>query len=159
MSKITLDFLEPSVNRNNTEVFKDLKLDLMIGRTYNTELNKKGQIIDIITSNNLDAIRNSLINLLTTSPGEKILNPLFGINFGDLLFLPVSKIRAEVVGEAIADNINRFEPRLEIINLNVNANIEKQEYEIELAFYIPRFENQPLKINGTLNKTGFYASN
>ena len=35
----------------------------------------------LLTSNNFNAIKNSFINLMTTSPGEKILSPTFGISF------------------------------------------------------------------------------
>ena len=87
MAKINLDILKKPAERQNPFVFTDLKLDLKIDKTFNNELEKKGQIKDIQSSNNLEAIRNAFVSLLTTSPGEKILNPTFGINFGDLLFL------------------------------------------------------------------------
>lgn len=156
MAKINLDILKKAETRQNTAIYTDLKLDLKIGKTFNDELLKKGQIQDIETSNNLDAIRNAFISLLTTSPGEKILNPTFGINFGDLLFLPVTEARALVIGETILLNINDFEPRIKIIGLEVIADQENQEYAINFEFTIPRFNNEPFSIKGALNQTGFY---
>lgn len=156
MAKINLDILKKPEERQNTAVYTDLKLDLEIGRTFNNELYKSGQILDIQSSNNLDAIRNAFISLLTTSPGEKILNPTFGINFGDLLFLPVTEERALVIGETILLNLNNFEPRIKIIGLEVIANEEEQEYIIDFQFTVPRFNNEPFSIKGALNQTGFY---
>lgn len=158
MAKINLDILKKPKERQNTSVFTDLKLDLVVGKTFNNELEKKGQILDIESSNNLDAIRNAFISLITTSPGEKILNPTFGINFGDLLFLPVSEPRATVIGENIVLNVSKFEPRIQIIGLEIIANEEKQEYIINFEFTIPRFNNEPFSIKGALNQTGFYTS-
>jgi phage baseplate assembly protein W len=159
MANLNLDILKRATQRPSVKTFTDLKLDLQIGETFNDELNKKDQITDIKTSNNLDAIRNAFISLITTSPGEKILNPTFGINFGDLLFLPVSEPRALVIGENIVANVTKFEPRISIINLEVIAEEEKQEYIINFEFTVPRFLNEPLNISGTLNKSGFTTFN
>ena len=158
MAKINLDILKKPKERQNTSVFTDLKLDLVIGKTFNDELEKKGQILDIESSNNLDAIRNAFISLITTSPGEKILNPTFGINFGDLLFLPVSEPRAQVIGENIVTTVTKFESRIKIISLTVVADEEQQIYDIDFEFTIPRFNNQPFSIKGALNQTGFYVT-
>lgn len=158
MAKINLDILKKPAERQNPFVFTDLKLDLKIDKTFNNELEKKGQIKDFQSSNNLGAIRNAFVSLLTTSPGEKILNPTFGINFGDLLFLPVTEPRAKVIGENIVFNINKFEPRIKIIGLEVIAEQQRQEYIINFEFTIPRFNNEPFSIKGALNQTGFYTS-
>ena len=142
MARINLNILEKTDSKPDVSIFSDLKLDFKLGRTFNDELNKKDQITDIQISNNLDAIRNSFISLITTSPGEKILNPTFGINFGDLLFLPVSEPRALVIGENIVENVSRFEPRIQIIGLEVIADEIEQEYIINFEFTIPRFNNK-----------------
>lgn len=155
MAKINLDILKRNTEREDYNVFSDLKLDLKIGNTFNDELEKKDQILDIKASNNLDAIKNSFTSLLTTSPGEKILNPTFGINFGDLLFLPVNEDRALVIGENILLNINKFEPRIRIVNIDVIADEVEQQYVINFLFTVPRFNNEKFSIKGTLNKSGF----
>jgi|TARA_R110002012_G_scaffold289133_1_gene482066 phage baseplate assembly protein W len=158
MARINLSILEKTDKKPDVSIFSDLNLNFRLGNTFNDELNKKDQITDIKISNNLDAIRNSFISLITTSPGEKILNPTFGINFGDLLFLPVSEPRALVIGENIVENIARFEPRIQIVGLEVIADEVEQEYIINFEFTIPRFNNQNFSIIGALNKTGFYES-
>tara|TARA_R110002012_G_scaffold33924_1_gene98756 strand:+ start:1824 stop:2303 length:480 start_codon:yes stop_codon:yes gene_type:complete len=159
MANLNLDILKKTSERPSIRTFSDLKLDLNVGITLNNELEKKEQILDIKSSNNLEAIQNSFISLITTTPGEKILNPTFGINFGDLLFLPVSEARALVIGENIISNITKFEPRIQVINLEVIADEEKQEYIINFEFTVPRFNNQPFNITGSLNKSGFTTFN
>ena len=98
-----------------------------------------------------------MINLITTFPGQKILNPEFGMNFGDLLFLPVSKARGTTIGETITNSIVGFEPRIKINLVQVIADIEKQEYEINLEVTVPEFNNSSLNLKGRLNKSGFYS--
>ena len=112
---------------------------------------------DLKTSTNFQAIKNSLINLITTFPGQKILNPEFGMNFGDLLFLPVSKARGISIGETITNSIAGFEPRININLVEVIADITKQEYELNIEITVPEFNNQSISIGGRLNRSGFYS--
>ena len=157
MAKIKLDILK-GVDRPTTSIYTDLKLDLQIGKNLYDELQREYQSFDIETDNNLAAIRNSFISILTTSPGEKILAPTFGINFGDLLFLPVSKDRGTIIGEAIVENVRRFEPRITILSLEIIANEDKQDYTINFVFTIPQFNDQKFSIKGDLSSSGFYTS-
>lgn len=158
MASINLDIISaPGSERDETAIYKDLRLDLSLDYTLSNELEKDLQITDITADNNVGAIRNALISLLTTSPGEKILNPLFGINFGDLLFLPVTEERANVIGGNIISNISKFEPRIKILNLTITPVIEEQEYICDFTYTIPRFNNQTLQLKGTLSQSGFYV--
>jgi len=158
MASINLDIISaPGSERDETAIYKDLHLDLSLDYTLSNELEKDLQITDITADNNVGAIRNALISLLTTSPGEKILNPLFGINFGDLLFLPVTEERANVIGSNIISNISKFEPRIKILNLAITPVIEEQEYICDFTYTIPRFNNQTLQLKGSLSQSGFYV--
>jgi phage baseplate assembly protein W len=160
MPKITLDILSNvNSNRNNANVFTDLHLDLTVGNTYNDQLYKQQQILDVQADTNLAAIYNSIRSIITTSPGQKPLNPVFGVGFGDLLFQQVTPNRGRSIGEAIFQGIQRYEPRVNIINVNVIPDSDNNQYTIELTVTVPRFNTQQVKIVGTLDKTGFYYSN
>lgn len=158
MASINLDIISvPDSGRDKTTIYKDLRLDLSLDYTLSNELEKEQQITDITSDNNVGAIRNALISLLTTSPGEKILNPLFGINFGDILFLPVTAERANVIGSNIISNITKFEPRIKILNLEITPVIDDQQYICDFTYTIPRFNNQTLQLKGSLSQSGFYV--
>ena len=129
MAAINLDIItQADSDRGERAIYTDLSLDLALNYTRSNELEKELQIKDIITDKDIGAIRNAFISLLTTSPGEKILNPIFGINFGDLLFLPVNEERAGVIGGNIITNMSRFEPRIKVINLEITPVIESRIY-------------------------------
>lgn len=158
MAAINLDIItQADSNRGARAIYTDLHADLALNYTRSNELEKELQIKDIITDKDIGAIRNAFISLLTTSPGEKILNPIFGINFGDLLFLPVNEERAGVIGSNIITNMSRFEPRIKVINLEITPIIESQEYICDFIYSIPRFNNQKLQLKGNLSQTGFYV--
>jgi hypothetical protein len=44
---------------------------------------------------------------------------------------------------------------MNLINVNVEANEELQEYILDIAYTIPRFNNESFNIKGSLNKSGF----
>lgn len=158
MATLNLDILTQQKTLDNDEVvYKDLRLDLKRNYPLRNELTKEYQVNDIISSDNIDAIKNAFISLLTTSPGEKILNPLFGINFGDLLFLPVTEERANVIGSNILSNLEKFEPRIKILSLEITPVIEQQEYICNFTYTIPRFNNRKLNLKGKLSSSGFYV--
>lgn len=158
MATLNLDILTQQKTLDNDEVvYKDLRLDLKRNYPLRNELTKEYQVNDIISSDNIDAIKNAFISLLTTSPGEKILNPLFGINFGDLLFLPVTEERANVIGSNILSNLEKFEPRIKILSLEITPVIEQQEYICNFTYTIPRFDNRKLNLKGKLSSSGFYV--
>lgn len=160
MPSITLDILSNvNSNKNNANVFSDVQLDFMLDSTYNNQLYKQQQILDLQSDTNLGAIYNSIANIITTTPGQKPLNPVFGVGFGDLLFLPVTNQRALSIGNAIYQAILTFEPRVNIINVDVKPVEEENQYIITLTISVPRFNTQQVQVVGVLDKTGFYFNN
>jgi len=159
MAELNLDILSQQVTLDKAEkaIYKDLHLDVRQKYPLRSELSKDYQVNDIISDDNFDAISNAFISLLTTTPGEKILNPLFGINFGDLLFLPVTEERADVIGSSILTNIEKFEPRIKMLSLTITPVIEQQEYICDFVYTIPRFNNEKLNLKGKLSSSGFYV--
>ena len=154
---INLNILEPSRNQTESVIYRDLSLNMQTGIVKGNNAESPENLKDLKTSTNFQAIKNSLINLITTFPGQKILNPQFGMNFGDLLFLPVSKARGISIGETITNSIAGFEPRININLVEVIADITKQEYELNIEITVPEFNNQSISIGGRLNRSGFYS--
>jgi len=137
-------------------LYKDLLLDLKIGYTQNLELEKRREIKDLRRSDDIGAIKNSLFNLFTTMPGQKILNPIYGLNLMQYLFVPVSPSQAQIIGESIFSGIRKFEPRVQVRNINVEANINENEYKISLLLDVPSLNIQGVTINSSLNDSGYY---
>ena len=154
---INLNILEPSRNQTESVIYRDLSLNMQTGIVKGNNAESPENLKDLKTSTNFQAIKNSLINLITTFPRQKILNPEFGMNFGDLLFLPVSKARGISIGETITNSIAGFEPRININLVEVIADITKQEYELNIEITVPEFNNQSISIGGRLNRSGFYS--
>jgi phage baseplate assembly protein W len=67
---------------------------------------------------------------------ERPFHPEIGSNVRSILFEPVSSLVADVLKRYVEDVINNFEPRAELIDVNVNAQIDRNAYEVEVKFYL-----------------------
>lgn len=137
-------------------LYTDLLLDLKINYTQNTELKKRREIRDIQISRDIGAIKNSLFTLFTTMPGQKILNPTYGLNLMQYLFTSVSTSQAQIIGEAIFTGISKFEPRVRVRNINVDTNFDENQYSITMTIDVPSLDIFGVSLVGTLTESGYY---
>ena len=82
-------------------------------------------------------IRESLIILLSTRPGERVMNPLYGCNLDDLLFSPLTLTLKSFVSDLIETAILYFEPRINLESIEISQNSELDgELLIELNYVV-----------------------
>lgn len=119
--------------KTNNFVYTDLHLDLQVIKNIGNGLNTKNSN-DILVDYDSNAIRNSLYNIFTTRPGQKILNPIFGANLDQFLFEPINDIKAKILGNTIYDAIVKFEPRVEVKNIQVTPISDNNEYYVLFVY-------------------------
>ena len=68
-----------------------------------------------------DAIRQSIILLLTTIPGERVMRPDYGCPLHRLLFAPNDATTAGLAIHYVRQALVRFEPRIDIVSLDAQA--------------------------------------
>ena len=66
----------------------------------------------------INAIRQSLVNLILTRPGEKGFSPEFGSNIVDLIFENFDPVQMIRIQEDIRESIGAFEPRVNFVGLD-----------------------------------------
>jgi phage baseplate assembly protein W len=154
MAAINFSGLEASVRPNY--IYRDFHFDLEGGNiASNNNLYRSEQTTDIMSKFDEGAITNSLINIFNTMPGEKILSPGFGLYLKRYLFDPVSVDIAENIGDDIVSGIERYEPRVRLDDVSVLANIDTNEYVINLTITIPPLNISQKQLPGLLNQNGF----
>lgn len=141
------------VDQNYT--YSDLHLDLQINQLVTNESAKLTQQQDIVADFDLGAIRNSIVNIFLTSPGDKLLNPEFGIDLRDYLFLSVSDTVASSIYDDIYNNITRFEPRITLNKLQVIPDYNNQQYTINMSISVPLLRVDEYILNLYLNSEGY----
>ena len=139
-----LNYKKP-LNETTHVVYRDLHLDIKQKYTNNNQFHKKEEITDIVSDTNENAIKNSLFNIFSTTPGQKILNPEFGLNFEQWLFTNMSDNAALVITQTIYSQVQRWEPRITLNDVSVIPNYEQNEYNITIYYN----NNQTFNINLT----------
>jgi phage baseplate assembly protein W len=159
VSNIVLRNLEkqPAVQQSERQgyIYKDLALDLVLSFTNSGELFKKDDQQDLKPSYDQEAIMTSLRNILTTTPGDKLLNPTFGLDLRSFLFDPVTDTRAFFIGNKIYDGITIQEPRVKINTISVIAIMDQHEYDITLNISVPSLNIFNLSLKSILNMDGY----
>jgi len=154
MAAIKITSLSPTLS--SRVLFNDLRLDVETNYTKNTQLLKKREIKDIQNSENIDAIKNSIFNLFTTMPGQKILNPTFGLNLQQFIFTGLTEINGKLMAETILKGLNKYEPRVKVKNINVEIDYDNNQYNIYLLLNVPALNNTVISLKGTLSESGYY---
>lgn len=142
--------------KNREYTYVDLELDLKIDYTKTNPLNNFKEQRDIVADYDINAIKNSIFNIFTTIPGQKILNPVFGINLFEFLFTGITVENAQLLGDTILRGITRFEPRVTIDKINITPDIANQQYEINMILSVPTLNIKGLEVKSTLAESGYY---
>lgn len=84
-----------------------------------------------------DDVAQSLRILLSTRPGERVMQPLFGCNLDVLLFEPITTTLIAYIKDLINTAVLYFEPRIELEKITVDAGrINEGVILIELEYLI-----------------------
>ena len=91
---------------------------------------------DLIAIKNVTAIARSLRNLVLTTPGERFFNEELGSQVGNLLFENVDDVTAMSIRSEIINVIENYEPRVNLIKVGVNANIDNYSMDVKITYQI-----------------------
>lgn len=100
------------------------------------------------------AIKQAIVNLLLTVPGERPFQPQLGSKLSRLLFEPLDFAIAALIKNEINDTIRKYEKRVKVVSLFVEPNFEDNAFDVNLEFEIRgREDAAPLEINFLLQRT------
>lgn len=94
---------------------------------------------------NVKAVQNSIHNIFTWIPGERILNPEFGSRLKKYLYEGITPLTEEQVNAEIRKCITQWEPRaniLSIINVGDVNDTEDNTIHLDVVFNIPELSEQ-----------------
>jgi len=177
MGSIVLSKLKNTKKSDIGYTYTDIHLDIA-EQLYTKNGNKLPHGKDIRVSYDEEAIKNSIVNIFNTSPGERFLIPEFGSNLKTYLFQPVTKFTADILGNQVLDSIQRWEPRVLVDYVNVigrptgavitkdlgnfsqaiqkylKTPIQENEYIINVIIVIPALKKKT-DLEGILSTGGF----
>lgn len=107
---------------------------------------------DLVRRFDEQAIKNSLKHLILTSNYERPFHSEIGSPIKRLLFEPATPMLQVMLERAISDTVNNFEPRVELLNVDVVVSADTYEVYVTIEFQIIN-TTQPLTLELTLERT------
>jgi len=108
---------------------------------------------DLISIKNETAIARSVRNLIFTLPGERFFNENIGSRVSKVLFENMDEISASVIEDEITNTINNYEPRVDLISVDVSPNYDNNEFNVTINYYIVGIDVLPQQLSFALQPT------
>lgn len=101
-----------------------------------------------------DAVRQSLLLLLSTRPGERVMRPRYGCDLGSLVFWPNDDTTAGLAIHLVRRAVERFEPRAEVVDVDARPAPDQPDLLEIVLVYRPRLGGPADTLTVTLDLQG-----
>ena len=108
---------------------------------------------DLIVLKNSSAIARSIRNIVFTQPGEKFFQPEFGSRVSQSLFETADALSAISIRDEIRSSIINYEPRVKLLDVNVNPNPGENEMNVTIEYEIVGLDIPPQQLDFVLLPT------
>jgi phage baseplate assembly protein W len=126
----------------NTRTFTDLDFNFL----------SHPRTKDVTVRFDEEAIKQSIRNLILTRNFERPFRSYIGSQVNTLLFEPISPLLSNMLERTIGDCINSYEPRVNLIAVNVTFSPENNDAYVTITFKIINTQT-PLSVNLILERT------
>lgn len=127
----------------------------MDNQIFNTDLSTNLNVHpikgDLVLLNDTDAVKRSIRNLILTDPYERFFNPLLGSGVKASLFENISRDTEHILKIRITETIENFEPRANLISVNVKALPDQNAYNVTIIFSVNN-NTQPVQLGFILRR-------
>ena len=108
---------------------------------------------DLIVLKNENAIARSVRNIVFTVPGEKFFQENFGSRISESLFENIDEISALEIKDEITESINRFEPRVRLISVEVIPDYAGNAFNVIIVYEIIGIDTPAQQLEFVLQST------
>lgn len=89
-----------------------------------------------------ESVRQSILIILGTAKGERVMRPDFGCGIYDLVFEPNTPTTASKVSQVVQEALLLFEPRIDVIDVRVASLVDDRGAKLEISLdYTVRVTN------------------
>lgn len=114
------------ITKRKSEIYSDFHKD-MTQSPINFDLARK---IDE------EAVKDSIRNLILTDRGERLFQPDIGSDVRKMLFENITNATIELIKDLITTTINNYEPRVNLIGVDVLTSIDSLQVDVIITFNI-----------------------
>ena len=120
------DATQTNESTRSSKIFKDLNLDFQ----QNTATKDIQKITDV------ESVKRSVRNLISTNHYEKPFHPEIGSNLRGMLFELMTPQMNHVITKQIENLINNYEPRCRLVQVATMPDLHKNGYSVSISFYV-----------------------
>ncbi len=106
---------------------------------------------DITRKTDVDAVKQSIKNLISTNHYERPFHPELGSDIRNLLFENVNPMTAMIIKKKVLECLSIYEPRARVENVIIEPNMDTNTYGVEIYFYVKGIPTQQ-KISSFLER-------
>ena len=110
----------------SAQIYSDL--DLFFGQNNRTK--------DVNIVYDIQAVKRSIRNLVLLNVFDKPFHPEISSGIRDTLFELMTPVTAIILARHVQDVIENFEPRARLVGVRATPNLDRNEYEVTIEFYV-----------------------
>jgi phage baseplate assembly protein W len=126
----------------NVRQYRDL--DLFFGRK---PVSKDINVVTDVTN-----IKRAVRNLVLTNVYEKPFHPEISSGIRGMLFENMTPLTSIVLTKKVEDVIENFEPRVRLMGVSARPNLDRNEYEMTIEFFIKNFPTELITVDVFLER-------
>lgn len=98
-------------------------------------------------------IKNDILQLLLTVPGERVMRPDYGVNLRNFVFEQMVDRDLSQLKQEVIRAITEFEPRVDVEQVTINRLDEQNKIEIRVVVNLKKDPKRQLTIEQFINLT------
>ena len=126
----------------NVRQYRDL--DLFFGRK---PVSKDINVVTDVTN-----IKRAVRNLVLTNVYEKPFHPEISSGIRGMLFENMTPLTSIVLAKKVEEVIENFEPRVRLMSVSARPDLDRNEYEMTIEFFIENFPTQLITVDVFLER-------
>ena len=135
------DATQTNESTRSSKIFKDLNLDFQ----QNTATKDIQKITDV------ESVKRSVRNLISTNHYEKPFHPEIGSNLRGMLFELMTPQMNHVITKQIENLINNYEPRCRLVQVHTQPEFDRNGYAVQISFYVQNYQD-PVVVESFLER-------
>ena len=128
-------------SKRSARIFKDLNLDFQ----------QNAATKDIQKLEDVEAVKRSVRNLISTNHYEKPFHPEIGSNLRAMLFENITPQISHFIEKQIDLLIKNYEPRCRLTEVKNKPNLDRNGYSVSISFYVINTPN-PVQVETFLER-------
>lgn len=107
--------------------------------------------LDVTKKTDEEAVKASIRNLIQTKNYERPFHPEIGCQIYSLLFENFSPSTVEIMKKTIFDVINKFEPRVRLVDVRIRNKSDENSIDVDIFFRMVN-SNRPVTLTTAISR-------